>query len=180
MKIIIKSILVGFILISTNSIGQDIVTKLNENGMYESELVTEIKGKTSNEIYESALEWIAYTFRNTESVIQSKIENKMVRLTGISNSVIDGPMNYKYGLGYVMQIDIKEGKIKFHIYDIDFIGADAAKTRSSMEESILKNGELRKGKMYIGFKTDTDKELNRIYMDFINFLNKEKEKEDDW
>ena len=38
----------------------------------------------------------------------SKIENKMVRMQGISDGVVNGPMGFKYGIEYVIQIDIKE------------------------------------------------------------------------
>ena len=180
MKKGVKFLVIGIFIISNNVTGQDLVTVLNENGTFEIEVISEIPNKTNSEIYEITLEWIAYNFQNTESVIQSQIDNKMIRLQGISNNVIDGPMNFIYGLGYVIQIDVKEGKIKFRVYDIDFIGADATRTRSSMEESILKNGEIRKGKMYIGFKNDTDKELNRIFINFIESLTKENDTNDDW
>jgi hypothetical protein len=160
--------------------GQEVKVEL-KNGRFEAEKIYEASSNSSADIYKGVLNWIAYTFRNTESVTQSKIENEMVLLQGISSSVVDGPMFYKYGLEYVIQIDIKEGKLRFRAYDIKLIGADAARTRASLESTLLKNnGEIRSGKQYISYKNDTDTEINKIYLSLTSSLNQKETKKDDW
>lgn len=160
---------------------QKIETKLNSQGRLEIELVTEFPNKSSEIIYGKIEEWVAYNFKNTESVIQSQIENKMIRINGISSSVIRGPMGVRYGLYYEIQIDIKKERTRFRVYNIQLIGESNSGTKSNVELSIYKNnGEPRKGKTYKNIKIDTDNEIDKLYNNFILFLENENAKNDDW
>jgi hypothetical protein len=95
-------------LLSLNRINsQELKSELTDNKSLEVEKITELKDKTVKEIYKAVLNWTSYKFRNTESVIQSKVENEMIRISGVSSGVLDGPMGYRYGLSYIIQIEIK-------------------------------------------------------------------------
>ena len=127
------------------------------------------------------MDWIAYTFRNTESVAQAQIENEMVRINGISSRIIDGPLGYKYGLRYSIGIDVKDDKTRFSAYDLILFGADAAQTESNLETTIIKkNVNFREGMMYVKIKDGANIELNKIYLSFITSLTQSEEISDDW
>ena len=161
--------------------GQDHKTTLNNDGSFEMLIISDLPDKTAKQLYQGTIDWIAYTFRNSESVTQSQVENKMVRINGVSSGVINGSLGYKYGLGYSIQIDIKDNKIRFRGYDLQIIGVDAARTRSNIEPSLLKsNGDLRTGKASKKIKSDTDMELSRIYKSLIDSFSKNIESNNDW
>lgn len=160
---------------------QELISELNENNKLEAIIITDIENKTESDIYNSIINWTSYSFRNTESVLQAQIKNEMVRLSGVSNGVLDGPMGIMYGLGYTIQIEIKPNKFRFKIYDLSMIGVDAARTKTPMEYVLLKrSGKKRKSSKYLKYKIDADKEINRIYKSLLDQLNNKTNKKSDW
>jgi hypothetical protein len=169
-------------LLSLNRINsQELKSELTDNKSLEVEKITELKDKTVKEIYKAVLNWTSYKFRNTESVIQSKVENEMIRISGVSSGVLDGPMGYRYGLSYIIQIEIKPNKFRFRVYDLNMIGADASRTRTPMELTILKrNGKKRKSSRYTKYKIDADNEISSIYQSLYESITSGKKEKSDW
>lgn len=176
-----KQILILFSLLSFQFLnGQEIIIVLNDSYKFEAEQIAEIQDKTSSEIYSSILEWISYNFQNTQAVIQSQIENKMVRISGHSNGVIEGAMNFRYGLGYTIQVDIKDNKIRIRATNLQTIGADELQTRHNIEESLLKKGKIREGKYSDFVIVGTNTELTRIFESLISAIENQQSGNENW
>ncbi|MDN3643742.1 DUF4468 domain-containing protein [Lutimonas halocynthiae] len=150
--------------------GQDLKIEFNQLNMFEGETINNVPNQEKDVIYGKTLEWVAYNFRNTESVIQSSVENKMLRFQGVSNSIITSKF-YTYGLSYLIQIDIKDEKVKYHVYDINSIAANGVKY--DIELSLLYYGDSKKKKhldKVQKMKNEINIELNNIYDNYIDFL----------
>lgn len=178
-----KKLTLLFYLITINSIvlGQEsIITGLDENNNLVGEKITDLENKSEVEIYKKTKEWIAFTFTNTESVMQSDIENKMLRLNGISKSVIGPYYGFYFDLSYQIQVEIKNEKIRFRIYNLKQVSQSSPYTSSNLE-LIYKKGELRKGKRYGKLKNQVDEKISSIYENLIDFIKKNKTtSKDDW
>lgn len=158
--------------------GQQYETRLNDTGKLEMIIVSDKIDKTAEELYQNTIEWVAYTFVNTESVTQSQIENKMIRFSGISQHVINR-LGFTFDLGYLIQIDIKDNKIRFQANNIDIIGTPYQ--RNSIEGIILKkNGELKNTKIASETNNETNDELVRIYKSLFSFCNEGHKVNNDW
>lgn len=175
-----KTLLTVTLLINFNIIwAQDVKIVLDNNLKYNAEAIYEIEGKTQSEIYQAIIEWISYSFQNTEAVIQSQIENEMVRMNGASPGVIDGAMNFRYGLAYTIQFDIKEGRIRLQAYSLQTTAADEFATRNDLEESMIKKGQRRTGQLYDNIENGTNEELNRIFKSAVLYI-KNGGSDDNW
>ncbi len=86
---------------------QDSLFKVTGEGITDY-IVTTCETKTQSEIYKKTIEWISFTFKNSNEVIQSQIENDMIRIEGFTES-FNGTSNAKY----IIEISFKEGKYKF-------------------------------------------------------------------
>jgi hypothetical protein len=176
-----KVILILALIIVSKSQSQELVSELNKDNKLEAIKVTVIKNKNKSEIYNSTLNWASYTFTKTESVLQAQVKDEMIRLSGVSNGVLDGPMGFMYGLGYTIQIEIKPNKLRFKIYDMSMIGVNAARTKTPMENVLLKrSGKKRKSSRYLHYKIEADKEINSIYISLLEHINNEQKKKSDW
>jgi len=159
---------------------QTIVTELNDNGMLMGQSVTTLEGQSAEEIYKKAEDWIAYTFTNTESVTQAKLEYKMIRLIGMSESVMGPVMRYYFDLSYQIQIDIKEEKLRFTITELKQISQSSPYTKIGLEY-LYKKGKLKKKKAVVKWKQQVDTQINLIQQSLISHITgKEKIKKDDW
>jgi len=135
---------------------------LDKNGTLTGEAIIVFKDKSAEQIYSSSIEWVSYTFNNTESVIQSKIDNKMIRINGISKSVIGPFMSFYFDLSYKIQLDIKDGKLRFIASDLKQIAQSSPFTSTSLELMYKKDGELKSGKRYKETKDKIDYELTKL------------------
>jgi hypothetical protein len=93
--------------VSISGFSQDSVFKVTKEGITDY-IVTPCETKTQNEIYKKTIEWISLTFKNSKEVIQSQIENDMVRIEGFTES-----FNGAGDATYLIEISFKEGKYKF-------------------------------------------------------------------
>ena len=129
-------------------------------------------------LYNKTIEWLAYSFRDQDVAELAKIENQMIRTQGYTTGVFKGQMGYRLGLKYDIQFDIKDDKVRFSIYNLRSVSANGA-NNFSLEAELLKNGKLKKGKKFSNFKNEGDFAVNKIYFDFVNFINNS-EKVNDW
>lgn len=177
-----KSIFFFLILFNVISIlaQQTIITELNDDGILIGQSITKMDSLSAEKIYKKTEEWIAYTFTNTESVTQAKLENKMIRLKGISKSVIGPFMGYYFDLSYQIQIDVKEENLRFTITELKQVSQSFPFTKTSLE-LFYKKGKLKENKAVVKTKNQVDKQITLIQQSLISYiLGKEKDKKDDW
>lgn len=168
MKIRLLAIL---LLISLNTFGQvadTIETKINDKGLLEGESNVVLSDKNSADIFNSSKDWISKRYRNPENVIQASIENKMIRFQAISHSVIGQFMGHRFGLEYVIQLDIMDEKLRFHAYDLNQIAEFAPYTSVSLEALLQFHQDMDSSKKYIKTKGQVDSELTKLLISLIN------------
>lgn len=83
-------------------------------------IVIEIPTKKQNELYKSALVYLSSIYRNPQNVITS-VENESIIINGMTESIIGDLKWYKYRLYYNINIQFKDGKMKFEPTITDFI-----------------------------------------------------------
>lgn len=160
------------LILSISGFSQDSVFKVTNEAITDY-IVTSCETKTQNEMYKKTIEWISLTFKNSKEVIQSQIENDMIRIEGFTES-FNGTSNATY----LIEISFKEGKYKFDpvkfaiingINKFDFFSTFSSyfKSDGSVKERLkdtvsgvenLINGLNIKLKEYIlGIKSETKK-----------------------
>ncbi len=188
-KIFLKMILT----ITTISYSQVTEFTFTKDGLTDY-VVTQCEGKTQSEIYKKCVDWIAFTYKNPQSVTQAKIENEYIRVEAISESLIcDNKAMYgkvcRDGK-YTLEISFKDGKYKFEILKIEkFLEATnnstppnypdrwmPVKTKSSESNNFVYDKGKRKGEISSFFKYYNEiaiyfNGLNKQLSDFV--LNKE-------
>lgn len=105
MKSIISLLL---LILSISGFSQDSLFTVTKEGITDY-IVTTCETKTQSDIYKKTIEWISLTFKNSKEVIQSQIENDMIRIEGFTES-FNGTSN----ASYLIEISFKEGKYKFN------------------------------------------------------------------
>lgn len=124
MKTILLPILI--ILLSINTFSQVNSTTNTEKFEY-SEIglndfiITPIKEKTIDFIYDKTINWIKETYKNPDIVIKMQIENEKVRINSIARNLVK-VKGYSMDLDYVLEISIKENKYKFEITSLLYDG----------------------------------------------------------
>ena len=71
-----KGLLTSLIIFSSICYSQQTRFKISRDTITDF-IVTDCQSKTQNEIYQKTIEWVSINFKNSDEVIQSKIENKM-------------------------------------------------------------------------------------------------------
>ena len=176
-------LLTVILFISCFSFGQTdtIQTKINEKGILEGEFIVSFTDKSSVDLYKLSMEWISYTFKNSESVIQSEVEGKMIRISGISTSIIGPLMSFYFDLGYDMQLDFRDNKLRFRAYNLKQIAQSFPYTKTSLEIMFKKSGELKSARRYSKVKTQIDNEVTGLLGSLKDKIEGKAEKEtDDW
>lgn len=155
---------------------EKIITHLNKNGNLIGQAIIEIKGKTAQNIYNSSLDWVSNTFIRTKSVMQSKIENKMIRLKGISHLG-----NFVDPLSYQIQIDIKDGKLRFTATNLEFLTYSYLIPRISAEQMLFKpNGEQKTSKNKRELKKLTDDLFSKLLNSLVTNAEGGNKNSDNW
>ena len=100
-------ILLLLLVVSISGFSQDSIFKVSKEGITDY-IVTSCETKTQSEMYKKTIEWISLTFKNSKEVIQSQVENEMIRIEGFTES-----FNGYLDAMYLIEISFKEGKYKF-------------------------------------------------------------------
>ncbi|NAS12241.1 DUF4468 domain-containing protein [Poritiphilus flavus] len=106
-------------------------------------VVTKVEGKTADEIYASAFNWVKETYKNPDEVLKATIEGKKIRLTGVASNLLIVKNKYSFPLKYTVEIAVKDGRYKFEIFTIetppneygngaDYKNIEGFKTKKSM------------------------------------------------
>lgn len=109
-------LLVTTLLLSTLSFAQTEFNYTKEEALTPKGLVVETPNKTQSEIYQNALGWVKENFMNSDEVIQTTIENNMIRFKGITKNgycVKVFGMNSCDDIAYLIDLEFKDGKYRF-------------------------------------------------------------------
>lgn len=161
-----KKLLLLFIMMSGFAFGQTAKfsppPKINDfrftNGKMTESCVIDIPNTKKETIYKRIIEYLKQNYVNYDEVVSSEIENEMIRFQGISYRVLNfGNLHENDGLYYMIQIDIKDDKIKLTPQIIKTISEDNSKNTLDLplEQSVTNYG------VKYDFK-DIPVELNRI------------------
>ena len=84
-------------------------------------VVTEVPGKSKEELYTKVIEWLNKTYKNPKEVIKAQIENDYIRIEGIKSNmlcVISGASSC-FDVRYQIEISFKDGRYKFDVTKIE-------------------------------------------------------------
>lgn len=112
-----KVILLILLVLGLAAKSQEKLTAVPE-GLIPQNIVKEYSGKSANEIYKSVIKWVNIRFKNPNSVIKADLPGELVRIRGVWNvtsSYLGGTEVMTY---FTMNIEIKDGKIRYSIYDL--------------------------------------------------------------
>jgi hypothetical protein len=77
-------------------------------------VVTEIEGKTKNEIYSKALYWVKETYKNPDIVLKMQIENEKLRIDAVAIGLLK-VKGFASNLSYIIEISFRDYKYKFEL-----------------------------------------------------------------
>lgn len=84
-------------------------------------IVTQCEGKTQQELYKKALDWIAVTYKSPDDVIKSKIENEYIKFTGSKFGLVSVHSIYRHSkeTRYTIEISFKDNRYKFDLINLE-------------------------------------------------------------
>lgn len=165
-----KTILFLAIIISVFGFSQNISPtkyEITKDG-FTDYIVSEVPGKTKEEIYTKTLEWINKNYQNPEKVIMGKVENDYIRIEGIESNLFCIPADCQDGK-YQIEISFKDGKYKFDVISLhqkisDWIVVDFNQNKSFYFDS---NGLKKKFDKYQSIPAYFNT-LNKSLSDYIS------------
>lgn len=143
MKTIAIPILIMLLSINTfsqvNSTANNEKFEYSENGLNDF-IITPIKEKTKDYIYEKTINWIKETYKNPDVVIKMQIENEKVRINSIARDLVK-VKGFSMDLDYVLEISIKDNRYKFEIATLLYDGKTDYKKLPNFktDKKLLKN-----------------------------------------
>jgi hypothetical protein len=167
--------LILIFLFTVSAIGQDLTMELNTKDKLECVRVIDSLDLSRSEIYEKTLEWVTITYQNSESVNLSDVKDQMIRIKKASSEPMDIIFNWR--IGYTIQIDIKDNKLRLKISDIELINL---KNYSYPMEIIVKNGKFRSGVESVNYRKGANEEFSSIYRSYLEALSGEVKLNDVW
>jgi hypothetical protein len=164
-------ILISLMTMSISGFSQDVSFKVTSESITDF-LITPCENKTQIEIYKKTIEWISITFKNSKQVIQSQIENDMIRIEGFTESFNGGPSSAVY----LIEISFKEGKYKFDPLEFTIInGVNKFKFFPNFATYFKSDGSVKERlKDTVSGVEDTFNVLNLSLKEYIM------EKKSDW
>lgn len=100
---------------------QDKEFKFTKDGFTDF-VVTDVEGKSQQELYKKALDWIQVAYKNPKEVIKAQIENDYVRIEGFKANMLCtkllGISNCE-DVRYQIEISFKDGKYKFDVIKVE-------------------------------------------------------------
>lgn len=184
-------LLIFIIFISLNIKGQNGIPKmeLKQNGFVGVELdstknfiVIEIPNKKKSDLYKSTLIYLNSIYTNPQKVL-STIENEAIVINGLTKLIKDKDELYDYRLFYNINIQFKDGKLKFQPTVTELIEVFSSISRESriyiVNTDSPKDIEInciwmqgKKSKEYFLFKNDLKIKLDNWVNDYVfNLLN---------
>jgi hypothetical protein len=80
-------------------------------------VVTNIEGKTKEEMYKKAMNWVKETYKNPDLVLKMNIENEKFRIDAAAIGIIK-VRGISMNLGYVIEISFRDNKYRFELVSL--------------------------------------------------------------
>lgn len=177
MKTLILSVLIAF---CTLSYGQKLL--VTPNGLRDSSdnekryIVLNGEGKSSKQLFENALKYINKNYKSPNDVIKGKTDGEYLKfITHISDFLIvnNSGAKIKIDADYTIELNFKDGKVKFEIISLDMYTQDGGLyhvlfTGGAFEGYPIynKKGELKRPET----KTEIETFFNTTINSLSNFL----------
>jgi len=120
MKTIICALFIGFF-----GFAQETEFKFTKDG-FTDYVVTEVAGKTQQELFKKAIDWVSVTYKNPKEVIKAQIDNDYIRVEGYKEGIMAGSFGMKFPITYTIEISFKDGKYKFDLTSIKYFAGPPA------------------------------------------------------
>ena len=138
------------------------------NGIYEYSKVKTVEGKSADQLFYKAHEWIATVYNSAQDVVQ--LNSKETHTL-----IVKGIFTVRHGIsrpqvGHTIKIETKEGRYRFTCNQLSIEGQYAM----TFEEKVLGIG-LGKGLI-----KSTSQEIKELLVDLHSFLSKTSSSDDDW
>lgn len=142
--------------------------------------IYDLPGKSASEIYQLGKRWVAITFKNSDAVTQSVLENEMIRGEGYAGSAITlSEFPAVYGnLKYQFQVDVKDGRMRFRVYSMEVSTTSAGSYPVSMYTHNQK-GEPRTNSQGKNVMKSVTEHCDMLVLSLDKILLGDK-KDDDW
>lgn len=108
-----------FLILSFSSFAQDREFTFTKEG-FTDYVVTEVPGKTKEELFKKTLDWVNFSYNNPKEVIKAQIENDYIRLEGTQEGLVSGFMGSTFPIRYQLEISFKDDKYKFDVLKIEY------------------------------------------------------------
>lgn len=148
-----------------------------DGGKAQVRKIVEMPGKDAAEVYRLAQRWVALAFHNKDKVVQTEVENELIRGDGYESQRVK-MAGASYDLKYSFAIDVKDQKLRFTMYNM-LTGYGGGNTEFPVESYLCKpDGSFRN----IPFQTKGVKESIETFSgQLIASLNNAlAEKKEDW
>ena len=80
-------------------------------------VVTNIEGKTKEEMYKKAMNWVKETYKNPDAVLKMNIENEKFRINGIASGIIK-VKGISMNLEYIIEVSFRDNKYRFELISL--------------------------------------------------------------
>lgn len=153
---------------------------LRDNSEQKDFLVLEFPAKSKADLYNASLKYVHQTFKNPEHVIKSNLKDESLRFVSYKPNgmkVNNSGAKIQVDIKYTIQLEFKDGKIKYEIVDQDF-GALTYTGNIWKGYPIWneKNGKLR----LEDEKNELENHFNAIVTHFNDFINGKSSQNNDW
>lgn len=182
---IMKRIILGLVLFfNLVCFGQEKI-EMTKDGLTNTEQIIKLDSLTAKEIYSRINKYIQKNYANPEAVSKGNVENEFISFNGIKKDCISEKVmvsTFYSDIEYYINIDIKDGKIKYsmskliqikRIYDKTYPVDLLTMTGSGYFKS---DGSIRN--QYVKLKVDVEKVLNEITKDLVSSI--KENKKSDW
>jgi hypothetical protein len=142
----------------------------NQNGLIPKYLVIDIENSQKDELYKKTLDWIKINYKNPNKVIQTTIENEMVRIEGVNSNWFCGTFAGKTSCAdalYTIEIQFRKGRYKIEVFSVYSVNEYNKRYKINLESGDVyykKSGKLKK------FSKDTPTQISSLFNDFNNDL----------
>lgn len=182
-----KFILAGLlIMVTASTFAQFTLTPkglVNSKDSTQNYLVLNFDGKDKAALYNSVLSYVNKTY-NSPKFVTDKVENTSINIkaeSGLIASYKISTLNYaKMSFSYIVNIDFKDGKIKFEVIDFKYTNSGSSALGFKL---VGKNSGMRWGiwddsltLKHEWLKIGTEKFFN----DYVNDLNNAVKNQDNW
>jgi len=153
--------------------------ELNKEGVIP--IVTEVEGKSAEDLYLKTKEWIQLNYKSPSEVLKADIKNDMIRINGFSKGFFTSKYvitNY-FDVDYNIEFLFKDGKYKY-IFTINDVTTQGKKIFYTVpSEFFKKDGTVRS--TYSDAYATLLSSINDLYISHYNYISgKTQTVKNDW